>query len=328
VSITEAIEATLADLRSLEAGSRDSGVRTNILDLVIMCDDRETADELVELVANLPYSKPSRAIVALADEHRGEVEYDARVFCALATDGEGTQVCSELVTLSAGEGGAALPSLIASLTLPDLPVFLLWRSEPEFGGLMMDRVWPLITRVVVDSTLQPGTLEQLPNLLCRMPRRDVTDLSWTKITGWREAVARPFDNPDNARCLATLSRIEVHHAGASDAQARLLAGWLVSRVGARTAEIVIESERRRDMRSGSLTSVKLTCGDQEYLVERVKEGVGRVVAPNIPEHTVPLPVPKLRELVALELQVFDPDEIFEAAVQAAPGIADAAHAPV
>src|SRR4051794_22573996 len=293
-----------------------------------MCDDRETADELVELVANLPYSKPSRAIVALADEHRGEVEYDARVFCAMAKDGEGTHVCSELVTLSAGEGGAALPSLIASLTLPDLPVFLLWRSEPEFGGLMMDRVWSLITRVVVDSTLQPGTLEQLPILLGRMPRRDVTDLSWTKITGWREAVARPFDNPENARCLGTLNRIEVHHAGASEAQARLLAGWIVSRVGATTAEIVIESERRRDMRSGSLTGVKLTCGDQEYLVERVKEGVGRVVAPNIPEHTVPLPVPKLRELVALELQVFDPDEIFEAAVLAAPGIAETAHTPV
>jgi hypothetical protein len=43
---------------------------------------------------------------------------------------------------------------------------------------------------------------------------------------------------------------------------------------------------------------------------------------------VPLPVPKLRELVALELQVFDPDEIFEAAVLAAPGIAETAHAPV
>jgi glucose-6-phosphate dehydrogenase assembly protein OpcA len=328
VSITAAIEATLSDLRALEAGSRNSGVRTNILDLVIMCDDRETADELVEIVANLPYSRPSRAIVALADEHRGGVEYDARVFCGVPSDGEDTQVCSELITLSAGEGGAALPSLIASLTLPDLPVFLLWRAEPEFTGLMIDRVWPLVTRVVVDSTLQEGTLEQLPQLLGRMPRRDVTDLSWTKITGWREAVARPFDNPDNARCLGTLQRVEVRHAGASEAQARLLAGWVLSRVNAMTAEVVIESERRRDMRSGSLTAVKLTCAGNEYLVERVKEGVGRVMAPNIPEHTVPLPVPKLRELVALELQVFDPDEIFEAAVLAAPGIADAEHAPV
>jgi glucose-6-phosphate dehydrogenase assembly protein OpcA len=237
-------------------------------------------------------------------------------------------VCSELVTLSAGEGGAALPSLIAALTLPDLPVFLLWRSEPDFTGLMIDRLWALVNRVVVDSTLQEGTLEQLPNLLGRMPRRDVTDLSWTKITGWREAVARPFDNPENARCLGLLQKIEVHHAGASQAQARLLAGWVLSRLGNTAAEVVIESERRRDMRSGSLTAVKLTCGEHEYLVERVKEGIGRVVAPNIPEHTVPLPVPKLRELVALELQVFDPDEIFEAAVLAAPGIAETAHTPV
>src|SRR4051794_11691946 len=190
MSMTETIEATLADLRALETGSSASGVRTNILDLVILCDDRETADEMVELVANLPYSRPSRAIVALADEHRGPVEYDARVFCTRADgedDGANMQVCSELVSLSAGEGGAALPSLIAALTLPDLPVFLLWRAEPEFRGLMIDRLWPLVTRVVVDSTLQPGTLERIPDLFERAPGRCVTDLSWTKITGWREA---------------------------------------------------------------------------------------------------------------------------------------------
>ena len=68
------------------------------------------------------------------------------------------------------------------------------------------------------------------------------------------------------------------------------------------------------MRDGSLTRVELTCGGERYLVERVEEGVGRVVeAPRLPEHHVPLRVPPLRGLLAQELEFLGRDRIFEAA---------------
>jgi glucose-6-phosphate dehydrogenase assembly protein OpcA len=231
--------------------------------------------------------------------------------------------CSELVILRTGEGGAALPSLITSLLLPDLPVFLLWRAEPSFEGHMIDRMWPLATRVVADSTLQEGTLEALPLLLERRPSRDVTDLSWTKITAWRDAVARCFDTAENARCLRLLERIEISHAGSSTAQARLMAGWIMSRIQTEV-DVELTAEDRPDMRSGSLTRVGLHCsGSELFEVERVDEGIGRVRAPSIPNHNVALRVPHIRELLAQELEIFRRDVIFEEALRWVPRLVPA-----
>jgi glucose-6-phosphate dehydrogenase assembly protein OpcA len=309
----DVIESTLADLRSHETSGSGRGVRTHMLDLVVFCDKREEADQMVEVVASLPHSRPSRAIIALGLDDESDVVADARVFCTpVPGDSTGVQVCSEIVRLEGGRGGIALPSLVAGLLLPDLPVFLHWRAEPDASRIVLARLWELATRVVVDSTAVPRALDSLTALIQRQPDRSVTDLSWTKITGWREAVARAFDNAENAAELAELSHLEIAHVGASDAQARLLAAWLMSRTG-RTPELKIVSETNEDMRDGSLTRVELACAGQVYRVRRVEEGTGLVEAPRLPEHHVPLRVPPLRGLVAQELEFLGRDRIFEQA---------------
>jgi glucose-6-phosphate dehydrogenase assembly protein OpcA len=308
------IESTLSDLRSHATSGSGRGVRTHMLDLVVFCDRREQADEMVEVVASLPHSRPSRAIIALGLDDESDVVADARVFCTPVPGGSnGVQVCSEIVKLEGGRGGIALPSLVAGLLLPDLPVFLHWRAQPDASRVVLARLWELATRVVVDSTAIPRSLESLSGLVQRQPDRSVTDLSWTKITGWREAVARAFDNAENAAALADLTRVEITHVGASDAQARLLAAWLTSRTG-RSPHIEISSELNDDMRDGSLTRVELTCDEERYRVQRVEEGTGVVEAPRLPEHHVPLRVPPLRGLLAQELEFLGRDRIFEQAV--------------
>lgn len=307
------IESTLADLRSHETSGSGRGVRTNMLDLVVFCDRRDLADEMVEVIASLPHSRPSRAIIALGLDDESDVVADARVFCSPVPGGGGVQVCSEIVKLEGGSGGIALPSLVAGLLLPDLPVFLHWRAEPDASRVVLARLWELATRVVVDSTAIPRALDSLTALVQRQPDRSVTDLSWTKITGWREAVARAFDNAENAGALAEFTHLEIGHVGTSDAQARLLAAWLISRTG-RTPELSIVSEVNAEMRNGSLTRVELTCAGETYLVRRVEEGTGVVEAPRLPEHHVPLRVPPLRGLVAHELEFLGRDRIFEQAL--------------
>jgi glucose-6-phosphate dehydrogenase assembly protein OpcA len=308
------IESTLSDLRSHATSGSGRGVRTHMLDLVVFCDQREQADEMVEVVASLPHSRPSRAIIALGLEDESDVVADARVFCTPVPGGSnGVQVCSEIVKLEGGRGGIALPSLVAGLLLPDLPVFLHWRAQPDASRVVLARLWELATRVVVDSTAIPRSLEALSGLVQRQPDRSVTDLSWTKITGWREAVARAFDNVENAAALADLTHVQITHVGASDAQARLLAAWLTSRTG-RSPQIEILSEVNDDMRDGSLTRVELICGGERYCVQRVEEGTGVVEAPRLPEHHVPLRVPPLRGLLAQELEFLGRDRTFEQAV--------------
>jgi glucose-6-phosphate dehydrogenase assembly protein OpcA len=315
VSVTlSTIEATLADLREHETSGSGRGVRTHMLDLVVFCDRRDQADQMVEVVASLPYSRPSRAIIALGLDDESDVVADARVFCTpVSGDSNGVQVCSEIVSLSSGRGGIALPSLVAGLLLPDLPVFLHWRAEPDASRVVLSRLWELATRVVVDSTAVARALDSVSTLVQRQPARSVTDLSWTKITGWREAVARAFDNSENAAALAQLTHIEIAHVGASDAQARLLAAWLASRTG-RAPVVSISTEVDDDMRDGSLTRVELICDSERYRVTRVEEGIGFVEAPRLPEHSVPLRVPPLRGLLAQELEFLGRDRIFEQAV--------------
>ena len=191
VSAIAAVEERLAELRGGERGE----ARTQLLDLVVLADDPREAERM---------ATPARAAAGqppLAGDHRAGRARSARArgerrgrddAPRRAATGE---LRCELVRLAAGDEGAALPSLIAGLLLPDLPVFLLLRLDPERWEPLVNACWSFATRVVVDSTGERSGLHSLPGLLAREPTRSVTDLSWTKLTGWRELVARLFDPP-------------------------------------------------------------------------------------------------------------------------------------
>jgi glucose-6-phosphate dehydrogenase assembly protein OpcA len=308
VSAIAAVEERLAELRGGERGE----ARTQLLDLVVLVDAPREADRMARLLEELPGNRPSRAIIALAEREPRPVDASAEVVKTLAPSG-GAELRYELVRLTAGSDGAALPSLIASLLLPDLPVFLLLRLDPERWEPLVAACWSFATRVVVDSTGERSGLHSLPGLLAREPARSVTDLSWSKLTGWRELVARLFDPPRAARALAKLDHIELTHAGRSQAQARLLAAWVLSRTG-RHPSVELVSESRRDMRTGSLIRVVLKCGRERYEVERMGEGVAEVRSPYLDTQQARLWVPHLPALVAEELGIYERDESFEAAV--------------
>lgn len=308
VSAIAGVEERLAELREGERGK----ARTQLLDLVVLVDDPREAERMARLLEQLPGNRPSRAIIALAAHGARALDAAADVVTTPSPSGTGELRC-ELVNLSAGDDGAALPSLIASLLLPDLPVFLLLRLDPEQWEPLVKACWTFATRVVVDSTGERSGLHSLPGLLAREPKRSVTDLSWSKLTGWRELVARLFDPPRATRALTRLDRIQVTHTGRSQAQARLLAAWILSRTH-RHPNVELTSEARRDMRSGSLIGVVLTCGKERYEVVRLAEGVAELRSPYLGPQQARLWVPHLPALVAVELGIYERDESFEEAV--------------
>jgi glucose-6-phosphate dehydrogenase assembly protein OpcA len=308
VTAIAAVEERLAELRGGERGE----ARTQLLDLVVLADDPREAQRMARLLEQLPGNRPSRAIIALAAHGARKLDAAADVVTTPSPSGEGELRC-ELVTLAAGDDGAALPSLIASLLLPDLPVFLLLRLDPERWEPLVKACWSFASRVVVDSTGERSGLHSLPGLLAREPKRSVTDLSWSKLTGGRELVARLFDPPRATRALARLDQITVTHAGRSQAQARLLAAWILSRTD-RHPIVELISEARRDMRSGSLVGVVLTCRKERFEVMRVAEGVAELRTPYLDAQQARLWVPHLPMLVAEELGIYERDESFEAAV--------------
>lgn len=307
------IELELSQLRAEAAGVKD-GVRTHIVDLVAYTDDPAVADELASSIAGLRHSRPSRALIACGRIDAAEVHAEASVFCSPMQEGGKAVVCCEVVRLDGPAAGDGLASMAASLLLPDLPVFLLWAAPPDFDRPVFRSLRALATRLVTDSTRFPDTLGRLGALVAQ-DREVVTDLAWTKITGWREVVASIFDDPDHLGALGELEHVAIDHVRGSDAQARLLGGWLVASTGC-DASVTATPVDRADMRAGSLTRVGLDCGGRRYTVARPQEGVAAITAPGRAPRRVALRVPPLPVLIGEELEFLTNDHAFHAALGA------------
>jgi glucose-6-phosphate dehydrogenase assembly protein OpcA len=147
--------------------------------------------------------------------------------------------------------------------VPDVPVMLWWpRGEPSDDPRYL-KFADIVDRVIVDSatfaTPEAG-LARMAALLNPDPstgsgvaagRGDhaggssgvgmtISDLSWSRLTPWRELAAQFFDAPALIPHLAEITRVTVDyetHAGATAdrSQALLLVGWLAARLGWRTA---------------------------------------------------------------------------------------------
>jgi glucose-6-phosphate dehydrogenase assembly protein OpcA len=307
------IERELAVLRGQNAGDH-AGTRTHIVDLVAYADDPKAAAEVGDIVAAMRHHRPSRALIASGGAS-GEVTAEPAVFCSPMQEG-GAVVCCEIVRLTGPPAGDALSSMVASLLLPDLPVFLLWLSPPPLDRPMFHNLAALATRLVTDSTRFPSTLDLL-GTVARQEHLVVTDLAWTKVTGWREVVATIFDDAENAALLPSLEHVAIRHVAGSDAQARLLVGWLAT--ACTTApETRFEAVAMDDMRPGSLIHVELTCGGHRFIVDRPTEGVATVDVPGRPMRRAALRVPPFGTLVGEELEFLAPDRAFEAALDRLP----------
>ena len=121
--------------------------------------------------------------------------------------GQRQQICCEQIEITASDAALAdLPSVILPLAVPDLPVILWCRSarlveRPEFGAIAR-----MATKVVVDSAAAGNSAEALGRLADGVRRGGIlADLAWTRLTRWRETLARVFENRDT---LARLSEIE------------------------------------------------------------------------------------------------------------------------
>jgi glucose-6-phosphate dehydrogenase assembly protein OpcA len=308
-----AIERELAQKRDEAAGGHQ-GARAHVVDLVAYTTSPSIASEVHEAVAGARSNRPSRALIAVGDPAASDVVGETEVFAEPPSDRDAL-VCSEVVRLTGPPDSDALAAMVASLLVPDLPVFVLWLAPPDFDRPPFPALRTLATRIVTDSIRHPSTLDALPGMIANGPQV-VTDLAWTKITGWREILAGLFDLPDHARLLGQLETVEIQYVRGSDSQARLFAGWLASTTGT-TPRTTLDPVEHSDMRAGSLVEVVLHAGGERFRVERLAQGVAETVSPRLPHMRLALRVPPFEELVGEELEYLTVDDAFIAALDAA-----------
>jgi glucose-6-phosphate dehydrogenase assembly protein OpcA len=211
-------------------GEGDAGVlRACSMTLVVAAEESDDAQAIGETLAALMPEHPSRAIVIrfrAADQR----SLGARVFAQCWMPfGHRQQICCEQIEIAASD--ASLPDLAAvvlPLTVPDLPVILWCRSPRLFHLPAFSQLAAIAQKVVLDSAVFGDAAAALAEISGAAGAGHLlADLSWTRLTRWRELVAQIFENRAQLANLPLVTDILVsHRAAATPTTAYYLAAWL------------------------------------------------------------------------------------------------------
>ena len=220
-------------------GDGDAGVlRACSMTLVVAAEESDDAQAIGDTLAALMPEHPSRAIVIRfrAEDQRSLA---ARVFAQCWMPfGHRQQICCEQIEITASD--ASLPDLAAvvlPLTVPDLPVMLWCRSPRLFHLPAFSQLSAIAQKVVLDSAAFSDAQAALGEMSgAAAAGHLLADLSWTRLTRWRELIAQIFENRAQLANLPRVSDILIAHRGtAIPATSFYLAAWLMdglAKVGA------------------------------------------------------------------------------------------------
>jgi glucose-6-phosphate dehydrogenase assembly protein OpcA len=262
------------------------------------------------MIASLMHEHPSRAIVIRVRDSKDPL-LEARVLAQCWMPfGKSQQICCEQIEITASQTSLVdLPGVVRGLIVPDLPVVLyspsanLWRSE-EFQLLL-----PLASKLILDSGKfdDPAyILKYLSNLPRGGCRR--ADLVWGRVTRWREAISKLFDNPRSLEALYSITDVNIlYQGGVEPVSVYYLAGWFMHVLG---AGVHLNVSRGVGPTSASIARVDLHGPQFEATVELMEPNSLEVRGPDMQQRVVFPPITDCEALRA-ELSLAERDAIYE-----------------
>ena len=214
-------EKILRELRDLwaqlakEQGGVGGVLRACSMTLIAVAehDDKADAELARKTIGVLMHGHPSRAIV-LTPREGGE--FSGRVFaeCWMPFGGQ-QQICSEGIEITAdSEQTDEVARLLVPLIAPDLPVVLWCRGPRAFLDRSLDPLFPLANKIIFNTRAvrhASSAIEFLRRM--RKDGRQVADLAWTRLTGWREAVAHLMDACPGGWVAAAGGDVRIEYGG-------------------------------------------------------------------------------------------------------------------
>src|SRR5258708_5935873 len=274
--VTVAPDRILKELAALwvEEGKHGaSGVlRACSMTLVVMAEEGDDASALGETIASLMPEHPARAILVRL-RAGSERALSERVYQQCWKPfGQRQQICCEQIELTASDAALGdLPSVLLPLIVADLPVILWCRSPrlammPEFAEIARSA-----TKVVLDSAAFASAGEAFRHLMAAESRGlHLGDLAWTRLTRWREVLARVFENRAHLARLNEISAINVTWGPGFESAACYLGAWAQNALAdagvAAKVSLARDAESLRIELSGSGLNVALERGDDRLVV--------------------------------------------------------------
>ena len=291
-----------AVVKALAAERRTGGAVTSgiALTLVIVVDEKDVVE--VEEAATIAASKhPMRMLMVIRRQIDAPVpRLDAEVLLG-GRLGPGEAVVMRMY----GRLALHAESVTLPLLAPDAPVVTWWHGAPP-DRISYDPLGVFAERRITDIGRASDPVAALRQRAVDFAPGD-TDLSWTRITGWRAAIAAAFDGAREQARAATVFGDETNPS------ALLLAGWLSAKLG-----FYVPVERTG---TSPVDRVAVQFGDVQF--ELLDDG-GRLLLrrPGQPDTIAPFPDRPLGELLAEELRRLDADGTYAESLGTVAGVAD------
>ena len=324
MSATVAPDAILKELAALwtqQSKQGEAGVlRACTMTLLVMAEAADDAQALGETIAALMPEHPARTIL-IRLQGEGERALSQRVYQQCWKPfGQRQQICCEQIEITASDAALAdLPSVILPLAVPDLPVILWCRSarlvrRPEFGEIA-----GMATKVVIDSVAAGVTNKDAADAIRRMAdgvsRGGIlADLAWTRLTRWRETLARVFENRDTLARLSEVNSVQVRFGPVYETAAWYLAAWVANALAA-VGQVVTPVLVRQD------ESLRLELSGGQFKVELSRQDERLVTVVNEQSNCTSLSRPTDYLLMREELGIVRRDAVFERTLASAARLA-------
>ena len=206
-------------------------------------------------------------------------------------------------------------SVVLPLLAADAPVVTWWHGAPP------ERMATDALAIIADRRITDSTLAEDPLAALRVRAEDYapgdSDLSWTRTTPWRAALASAIDSVSGRRGEPVGLRGGRVEGDPRSAGACLLSGWLTARCG---CELGLVASDRAPGPSGVSSVVLELDQDEEVRVTADHRGGAVISQPFRPDTTVSLPDRPLGDLLGEELRRLDPDQPYSDALSAATGM--------
>jgi glucose-6-phosphate dehydrogenase assembly protein OpcA len=305
-------------VHELAAARRSDGVTSGLaLTLVAIVDERPglrtTPVKPVEDAATVAAATHPCRILVVTRSPVGQSSAPDRLDAEIVVGGR-LGPCEAVIMRMQGRLALHAESVVMPLLAPDVPVVTWWHGPPPLR-IGTDPLGVVAERRITDSAQADDPVAALHQRALDYAAGD-TDLTWTRLTGWRTLLAGALEVPARSGMLPTAATLT---APATDASAALLAGWLAVRLGI--------TPERVEADSGELASVRLALAAGDEIEIRRDHRIATLHRTGHPPRILPLLTRTLGEELAEELRRLDPDQPYAAALSAATGVSGLAGRP-
>jgi glucose-6-phosphate dehydrogenase assembly protein OpcA len=258
------------------------------------------------------HQHPSRVIVMRVDSGESD-SLEARVFAQCWMPfGRHQQICCEEIEITASQSRVEdLPKLVLGIMVPDLPVVLWCRVEKLFRDPAFQNLFRLADKIVVDSSRFANSAEALPLIRQLLASgRNVSDLSWTRLTRLRQTIAQIFENQSLLPRLKQLERVVISYSGPAEAvhgqepaSLQYLLSWFHTTVSAQ-----VETVFRQTQPQYEILGISMDGPDLHASVEL--EETAAAVYVNGLSRRLSFPKQSDSDLMREELSILGPDPVY------------------